>query len=120
MNPEVSLPSVVFETPLRLTNVPGWHGHIPFAFWCVAALRPRLLVELGTHKGDSYCAFCQAVDSLKLDCSCYAVDTWKGDEQAGFYGEEILKELRTYHDPRYAGFSRLLRCTFDEAAAQFA
>src|SRR5207237_355175 len=51
---------LVFEQPRRLTDVDSWHEHIPFAFFAVAALRPRLLVELGTWKGDSYCAFCQA------------------------------------------------------------
>ncbi len=39
----------------------SWHEHIPFAFFAVAALRPATIVELGTWKGDSYCAFCQAV-----------------------------------------------------------
>lgn len=104
------------ESPHRLTDVASWHSHIPFAFWCVEALRPRVFVELGTHNGDSYCAFCQAVDRRSLPSACYAVDTWKGDPQAGFYGEEVFEEFRRYHDGRYATFSRLVRSTFDEAA----
>ncbi len=42
------------EQPDRLTNVASWHTHIPFAFWCIENLQPRVFVELGTHRGDSY------------------------------------------------------------------
>ncbi len=111
--------AIVFETPDRLTNADSWQGHIPFAFWIVEALRPGLLVELGTYKGDSYCAFNQAVDRLGLGTACYAIDTWRGDEHTGFYGEEVFEDLRRYHEPRYGRFSRLIRSTFDDAATAF-
>lgn len=97
----------------------AWTEHAPFAFWIIDAARPRVLVELGSHHGYSYLAFCQAVQHLQLPTSCYAVDTWKGDEHAGFYGEEVLDTLNAIHGPRYAGFSRLIRSTFDEALAHF-
>ena len=70
-------------TPRRVSNVSAWIQHIPFAFALVDMLRPRLIVELGTHKGDSYCALCQAVNMLDLKTSCTAVDTWVGDAQSG-------------------------------------
>jgi O-antigen biosynthesis protein len=108
-----------FASPLRLTEVTSWHGHIPFAFFAVQMFKPRLLVELGTHKGDSYCAFCQAVETLNLPTVCFAVDTWQGDAQSGHYGKEVLEELATYHDTRYGHFSRLLPMTFDQALARF-
>jgi len=114
------LGTIVLELPDRLTDVTSWHTHIPFAFWCVEALRPRVLVELGTHKGDSYSAFCQAVHALSLPTACYAVDTWKGDPHAGIYGDEVYLDLCRYHDPRYSAFSRLVRSTFDEAVSNFA
>lgn len=108
-----------FEKPRRLTDVNSWHGHIPFAFTIVQILRPKIFVELGTHKGDSYCAFCQAVDMLELDTMCYAIDTWRGDQHSGFYGPEILEELHKYHDTIYGRFSRLIQCTFDQAIDRF-
>jgi O-antigen biosynthesis protein len=97
----------------------AWLEHLPFAFWLVDVARPRRLVELGTHHGTSYAGFLQAVQQAGLSCTCWAVDTWQGDAHAGFYGDAVYEGFRAYHDPRYAGFSTLLRCTFDEAAERF-
>ncbi|MBC2702344.1 MAG: glycosyltransferase [ANME-2 cluster archaeon] len=108
-----------FSKPDRLTDITSWHEHIPFAFTIVQMLKPKIFVELGTHKGDSYCAFCQVVSTLGLDTACYAVDTWEGDEHAGFYGSEILEELKTYHDSIYKGFSQLIQSRFEEALDHF-
>ena len=101
-------------------QVSAWLQHGPFAFWLAQALKPRSIVELGTHRGYSYLAFCQAVQRLGLETRCYAVDTWQGDEHAGQYSEQILHELKAWHDPRYSAFSRLVRARFDEAAPHFA
>lgn len=96
----------------------AWTGHVPFAFWVVEAARPRVLVELGTHHGTSYLAFCQAVAEAGLDTRCHAVDTWLGDEHAGFYGDEVHEQLSA-RNAKYAGFSRLMRMTFDDALPAF-
>lgn len=109
----------IFWIPDRLKEPDAWVGHIPFAFWIVDALQPQTLVELGTHSGNSYLAFCQAVQKLHLSTTCFAIDTWKGDEQAGFYEEQVFAELSQYHDERYGSFSRLVRSTFDEAVNYF-
>lgn len=69
--------------------ISAWYGHVPFAHWIIGAAKPRLLVELGTHNGVSYSAFCEAVVRCGLDTRCYAVDTWKGDHHSGHYGEEV-------------------------------
>ncbi len=107
------------ENPERLTDVTSWHGHIPFAFAVVNMLHPRIFVELGVHKGDSYCSFCQAVKSSGTDCKCYGIDTWKGDEHAGKYDKSVFDDLRKYHDPEYGNFSGLIKKTFDEANSGF-
>ncbi len=111
--------SSLFRVPDRLTDVAPWQGHIPFAFWVISATKPRLLVELGTHKGDSYSAFCQSVSESDLATTCYAVDSWQGDEHAGLYGEEVFQELNAYNQRKYGGFSTLLRMMFEDALSYF-
>ena len=105
--------------PHRLVAPPAWVAHTPFAFWIVEALKPRIIVELGVHSGNSYCAFLQAVKSLGLTTRCYGIDHWRGDEHSGAYGEEVHAELRGYHDPLYGAFSTLTRSTFQEALPYF-
>ena len=106
--------------PLRLAFPPPWVGHIPFGAWLVAHLRPRVLVELGTHSGNSYCAFCQSIVENRVEGQAFAVDTWQGDAHASEYGSEVFEDLSQHHDGRYGQFSTLLRMTFDEALSQFA
>lgn len=111
---------LVLGDPERLGgDTSAWLSHVPFAFWLTLALRPRLFVELGTHTGVSYSAFCQAVRSLSLPTRAFAVDTWQGDEHAGHYGENVFRELNLYNEDKFADFSQLLRCTFDEAVERF-
>lgn len=116
---QILLNDSVLLPPNRLSEPDSWVGHIPFALWLVEQTAPGVLVELGTHTGNSYFSFCQAVLANRLVTRCYAVDTWQGDEQAGYYGEEIYQSVLQYNDRHYHGFSRLLRMTFDEALSHF-
>jgi GT2 family glycosyltransferase/glycosyltransferase involved in cell wall biosynthesis len=111
--------TLCFDRPFYLSGRSAWAEHIPFAFTLIEKVKPRIFVELGTHYGDSYCGFCQAISKTALDCQAYAVDTWQGDEHAGYYGQDVFNQLRAQHDGPYASFSRLLRETFDEAATYF-
>src|SRR5262245_20285494 len=108
-----------FWMPDQLGPQPAWLEHAPFAFRLIETLRPRLLVELGTHGGYSYFVFCQAVQRLQLETRCYAIDTWTGDEHAGFYGEEVYQQVRSHHDRLYSAFATLIRSTFDQALHHF-
>lgn len=108
----------IFWTPDYI-DVSAWIEHLPFAFWIIEVLQPKVVVELGVHTGTSYFAFCQAVDRLNLETVCYGIDTWKGDEHAGFYGEEIFNKVAGYNASQYSKFSTLIRSTFDDAKNYF-
>ena len=110
----------LFWTPQLVGKASAWWGHVPFAFWLIAKTKPQLLVELGTHHGVSYAAFCEAISRLRLSTRCYAVDSWTGDPHAGAYEEDVFAELKEFHDKRYASFSQLVHRTFDEARSDFA
>jgi hypothetical protein len=97
-----------------------WIEYAPFAFWICEALRPIRFVELGTHHGYSYFAFCQAIDRLRIGTTAYAIDTWKGDEHTGFYDESVFRSVSMWNEKRYSAFSSLIRSTFDDAVDYFA
>lgn len=97
----------------------SWVGHIPFVDFLVQEVKPRIFVELGTHLGNSYFSFCQAVESHNLKTKCFAVDTWMGDKHAGEYENDVYLLVKNHNTENYKKFSTLLRMTFDEALNQF-
>src|SRR4030042_870815 len=114
-----SLIEAAYFRPLRLESSDPWVGHTPFAAWLIQSTKHSVFVELGTFAGNSYLAFCQAVQKGKLSTRCYAVDTWEGDIHGGCYGEDIFLKLNEYHESHYSSFSRLMRMTFDQAVTYF-
>ncbi|WP_166804440.1 class I SAM-dependent methyltransferase [Cryobacterium algoritolerans] len=95
----------------------AWLEHAPFAFWLVDAIRPAVIAELGTHNGFSYFVFCESISRLGLQTRAFALDSWEGDDQAGFYGSEVYDSVRTINEADYSAFSTLLRGYFDDNLA---
>jgi hypothetical protein len=118
LTPSVPLPTFL-PRRYRPGSLANWSGHLAFANDLVGEFRPSLLVELGTHYGESYFGFCQSVLKNGVDCLCYAVDHWHGEEHSGFYGEEVYDEVSSYNAKFYKDFSYLLRSSFDDAVLQF-
>lgn len=124
MNRIVRTPEVL-GISLRLKSVrsgvsSAWYGHVPFAYWIIEATKPSIVVELGAHNGVSYSAFCDAVQKGHLDARCFAVDTWQGDDHAGWYDEDVYRDLAQFNDANFGSFSRLVRSTFAQALEHFA
>ena len=103
------------KSPYYLSEVRSWHRHIPFAYDLVCNFRPKKIVELGVHFGDSYFNFCQSVKDHNIDCECFGIDTWEGEKHAGFYGEEVWKVVDEYNSKNYSEFSFLIRNTFNSS-----
>ena len=105
--------------PKSIQSPNAWVGHLPFAAWIIREIKPKIFVELGTHSGNYYFSFCQSVAESSISTRCYAVDTWQGDAHAGKYKDDIFDKVNAHNDEHYAGFSQLLRMTFDESATFF-
>jgi len=116
---DVSKHNIIFNLPQRIVSPYSWVEHSAFAFLVISSLKPRLFLELGVHIGNSFNAFCQAVKTLHTNTKCYGVDSWYGDEQAGFYDESIYYELFKYQQKEYKEFAYLLKMTFDKALGYF-
>lgn len=87
----------------------AWLEHAPFAAWLVEQARPRTVVELGTWTGFSYFVLCEAVERTGLEARCWAVYTWEGDDQTGYYGPDVYESVAAHNQPT-------LRPVFDAAA----
>ena len=107
MLPELPL----LYAPQHETLHSAWKGHRGFAQRLIKALQPEVFVELGVHAGDSYFTMVETMHSGKA----YGVDTWTGDEHAGFYDAGIWKMVQGVN--RQYPNSALLRMTFDSATS---
>lgn len=98
--------------------VTAWAEHAPFASWLIDAARPRTVLELGTHNGFSFFAMAEAARRLGLPTTLTAIDSWLGDDQAGFYGEEVFSNVTAIAERDYPGVTRLIRAYFADAVDQ--
>lgn len=107
-----------FDSDKLNPNLPfsPWGGHRHFAYDLVVALQPKRIVELGSHYGCSLFAFAQAIKDNGLFTEVFGVDTWQGDEHAGFYSNEVFELVEKTISEHYKELSiKLLRKTFLEA-----
>jgi hypothetical protein len=98
----------------------AWITHAPFASWLMEVLRPRGVIELGTHYGFSCFVFAEAARRLGLDTSILALDSWVGDDQAGLYGEEVYESVAAISRSDYPDTVDLLRGWFSQSRPQVA
>lgn len=98
----------------------AWSGHYSFAYDLVANTKPKIIVELGTHKGNSLFSFSQAVKDFNLDTEIHAIDTWEGDSQTGYYGNEIFTEFKKIVNKYYQNVNIVPhKKYFDDAIKEF-
>ena len=112
------------EAPSRrfqpiLAGLGAWTDHLHFGYDAVAVLRPRVLVELGTDRGESYFCFCQSVLENNTGTRCFAVDNWRGDLHVGGYDEATYRQVVGHNEKHYREFSTLVRSDFDQALRRF-
>ena len=106
-------------SPRYESQITSWHPHRDFAYNLIKKYKPRVIVELGVHYGDSYFTFCQACEELELETQLFGIDHWQGDEQTGFYEDEVFAAVSSYNEEFYPEQSTLLRMEFEEALQRF-
>ena len=71
-------PFLGFPRGLYQTDIQGWQSGHPYLREAVAAVRPRIVVEIGVWKGASAITLASALKDLAVDGVVIAVDTWLG------------------------------------------
>lgn len=62
-------------------DLSGWFGHEGVTDAVIDALKPRLLIEVGTWKGTSAVHFARRMKRHQDDCAVICVDTWLGSRE---------------------------------------
>ncbi len=112
-------PSFEFTKSILPEQSPWW-GHSFFAYDLVSNIKPKVIVELGTYKGNSFFSFAQAVKDNKLKTELHCVDTWEGDKHAGFYGDELFQGFHKVYKRYYNNNNiKIHKMFFDDALNKF-
>lgn len=107
----------MYESDSVISDKPSaWRGHRDYGYQLVKDFRPKTIVELGVYYGHSFYAFAQAVKDTGLTSVLYAIDTWKGDPNAGYYDESVYNDFTQAGEPYKDLDIRVLREGFDTAA----
>lgn len=111
----------IFKYEKMFNDLGGpWAGHKYFGYDLVRNLKPKKIVELGTHLGCSLFSLAQAIYDGKLSTQLDAVDTWLGDKHSSLYGENILLRVQEIKKACYPKVNiNLIRKTFDQAAEDY-
>lgn len=116
----ISSPRYESDIVNKSLRVSPWQGHRNFIYDYFKYIRPQTVIELGTHYGCSFFAMCQSMKDNHLDSKLYAVDTWEGDPQAGFYGDEVWETVTATKQKFFSGQNtEFLKMYFNDAVKKF-
>lgn len=91
-------------------DVQGWGSDSPIFHDLIEAVRPRLIVEVGTWKGASALHMAAICDELDLPTQIVCVDTWLGAyEFLGAGGERDLMLRHGYPQVYYQFLANVVR-----------
>ena len=96
----------------------AWRGHRNYAYQLVKEFKPTTIVELGVYYGYSFFTFAQAVKDGGLRTKLIAIDTWKGDPNAGFFDEHVFEEFKRAQEFYQGVDIEVIRSDFASAAGR--
>jgi predicted O-methyltransferase YrrM len=107
----------LFELEERSPLRSAWVGLGTIAYEIVTHFKPNRIVELGSFAGFSTCAMGMALRNLGEGGQLYAVDTWRGDDHTGQFGEQVYQSfLEKRRELDLESTICPLRMTFEEAS----
>lgn len=59
-------------------DLSGWNGNLPTFGKLIEEIKPSIIIEVGSWKGQSTINMGKKVKELNLDCKIYCIDTWLG------------------------------------------
>lgn len=89
------------------------------AHMLIELIKPSVVVELGSHYGVSFFSFCESAERFSPNTCVYAIDSWEGDEHAGYYGDSIYRQVSEYREKYHKRNGILIREYFDRACEKF-
>lgn len=76
------------DAPMFPLCVQGWHSEHPIFEQLIEAVRPSLIIEVGTYLGASAIRMATVARRLNLSCQIICIDTWLGSEEFYYFGAE--------------------------------
>ena len=113
----IDVVTAAFTTP-KVYEFSAWSELIPVLSAILAIAKPRRFAELGVHNGMSFLAACNTVERLNIGTECIAIDSWLGDEHAGFHEPRVFETFKRNLGNLFPQ-QQFIRGLFDDAADCF-
>jgi hypothetical protein len=94
--------------------------HTSFVYDLVAAVRPRLLVDVGTGAGIFMAVACQSMRDHDIDGLAHGIDSWSDDDGKPEDDETRWANLNAFMRTHFRGVSYLMKMTAGEGVQHFA
>jgi cephalosporin hydroxylase len=89
-------------------SVTGWGGKDPIFRKFIRRLRPQVIIEVGSWKGESAITMAETCQLYDLPCSIICVDTWLGSEEHILNCAKDLKLIHGYPSLYYQFLSNVV------------
>ena len=112
-------PSLRYFDPMRVIARQPM-AHTSFLYDLVEAVRPALLVDVGTGAGIAFSVACQSMRDHDVDGLGYAIDSWADDEAKAEDDPTRWASLNAFLRAHFRGVAYLMKMASADALQHFA
>jgi hypothetical protein len=95
-------------------SITGWGGTKSIFAGLIQQVRPKIIIEVGTWKGQSAITMAEACKTLKLDSVIICLDTWLGSPELHFKCAQELRRVNGYPTIYYQFLSNVVHRGFQQ------